>query len=50
MSEAHYSCRYCGTELHKVRIGEYWAYVCPSTACKDAHYPTTPKETGDGKE
>jgi hypothetical protein len=50
MSEAHYSCRYCGTELQKVRIGEYWAYVCPSTACKDAHYPTTPQETGDGKE
>jgi hypothetical protein len=34
MSKAHYSCRYCGMELERVRIGEYWVYLCPSPECK----------------
>ena len=49
MSEAYY-CRYCGRELQRIRIGAYWAYVCPSPECKAARYPTTPKETSDGQE
>ena len=50
MAEAEYRCRYCGTELQKVRIGDYWAYICPSQECKAAHYPTGRKEERDGKD
>jgi len=47
MSNAHYSCLHCGTELQKGRRGQSWVYVCPRTECQKACSPTVPKAPGD---
>jgi phage FluMu protein Com len=49
MPDVAYYCRYCGTLLQQVRIADYWAYICPNKACKEARYPTTRKEKSDGQ-
>ena len=47
MLTSEYCCRYCGTPLRKMQIGDYWAHLCPNQECKEARYPTARKEKGD---
>jgi len=44
MPDSEYCCRYCGTRLEKVRIGDYWAHICPNKECKETRYPTAPRD------
>jgi hypothetical protein len=41
MSEAHYSCRYYGTELQKGRRGQSWG--CTSVPVRSARRPVLPQ-------